>query len=114
MNIEADVSRVARAFGVHALLLQAVVAAEGDIVRAVQWSIPSVWTRAEALEITARSAVHAMCDWISSGGAARRHEFIASWALRWAPIGAANDPTNLNANWPRNVEKLWTPTGVDV
>ena len=55
-----------------------------------------------------------MCDWITSGGQSRRHEFIAYWSLRWAPIGAANDPTNLNANWPRNVEKLWTPTGVDV
>ena len=112
MTIEADVNRIAHAFGVDAALLQAVVNAEGDIVRAVRSSIPSVSTRAEALQITARSAAHAMSDWIKSGGEDRRHDFIAYWSVRWAPIGAANDPKNLNANWAGNVEKLWTPAGV--
>ena len=107
MQIDADVYRVARLFGIDPVLLQAVVDAEGNIVRAVQCSIPSVSTRAEALQITARSAVHAMCDWITSGGEERQAGFIAYWAGRWAPIGASNDPTNLNVNWSSNVQRLW-------
>jgi hypothetical protein len=30
-------------------------------------------------------------------------QFIAKFAARWAPIGAKNDPKNLNSNWVRNV-----------
>jgi len=110
MTIDADVNFVAHDFGIDPALLQAVVNAEGDIVRAVQCSIPAVRTREQALRVTARSAAHAMCDWITSGGEDRQHAFVAFWASRWAPIGAANDPRNLNANWASNVDRLWTPS----
>jgi hypothetical protein len=105
--IDADVLAVAQDFGLDPSLLQAVVNAEGNIVRAVQCSIPTVTTRAVALRITARSCVHAMVDWIKSGGEERRDGFIAFWAARWAPAGAGNDPNNLNANWASNVQQLW-------
>ncbi len=29
--------------------------------------------------------------------------FITWFASKWAPVGAGNDPTNLNANWPSGV-----------
>ena len=45
-TIEPDVL-VARGVGLDPALLQAVVNAEGDIVRAVQCSLPSVTTREE-------------------------------------------------------------------
>jgi hypothetical protein len=109
MRIDADVMAVAKDFGLDPSLLQAVVNAEGNIVRAVQSSIPTVKTREEALKITARSAAHAMSDWIKSGGEDRQDAFIAFWAKRWAPPGAANDPKNLNVNWESNVDRLWTP-----
>lgn len=32
---------------------------------------------------------------------------IADIAKNYAPIGAANDPNNLNANWVKNVTKLF-------
>lgn len=32
---------------------------------------------------------------------------------RWAPNGAANDPTNLNSNWLRNVSIIYTEMGGD-
>lgn len=105
MNLEPDVIAVARDFGLDPALLQAVVNAEGNILKAVQCSVPSVQTRTEALHVTARSAVHAMSDWIKSG---HQQEFVSFWAARWAPIGVANDPHNLNANWPANVLRLWT------
>ncbi len=82
---------------------------EGDIVKAVQCSFPSVTTRKEALEITARSAVHRMCDYVKAD-AARRQAFVAIFGAAWAPVGAANDPRGLNQNWTTNVTKLWAPT----
>ena len=57
LTIERDVRGIARRFGLDPALLQAVVNAEGDIVRAVRCSLPSVTTREEALCVTARSAV---------------------------------------------------------
>ena len=106
MKIDVDVRSLATFFGVDPALLQAVVLAEGDIVRAVRCSYPNVSTRDEALKITARSAAHAMSDWIKDEND-RQQAFIVFWARRWAPVGAANDPNNLNANWASNVVTLW-------
>lgn len=102
--IDSDVARIAKHFGVDAGLIQAVVQAEGDILRAVQMSIPTVKTREQAIEITCRSAVHALSDYVKAASAG---SFVYFWAQRWAPQGAENDPTKLNANWPVNVLKLW-------
>lgn len=104
MTIDPDVRRVAKHFGVDPALIQAVVKAEGNIVKAVRCSIPSVKTREEALEITCRSAVHAMSDWVKLNAAP---DFVNFWAARWAPQGVENDPTNLNRFWPGNVLRIW-------
>lgn len=104
MTIDPDVRAVATHFGVDAHLIQAVVNAEGDILRAVQCSFPSVQTREKALDVTCRSAVHAMSDFIQHGQA---EDFVSFWAERWAPTNVANDPKHLNENWPHNVFKLW-------
>jgi hypothetical protein len=93
-----------RTSGLDPRLVQAVVRAEGDIVRAVQCSYPSVTTRAKALDILCRSAVHAMSDFIERGQA---EDFVSFWGARWAPVNVANDPAHLNENWNRNVFKLW-------
>lgn len=105
MTIAPDVQRIARKFGVSASLIQAVVNAEGNIVKAVQCSLPSVQTRDEALEVTCRSCAHAMSDYLAAEAPS---DFIAFWGARWAPLGVQNDPTNLNTNWTHNVLKLWT------
>lgn len=102
--IDPDVLRISKRFGVDAALIQAVVKAEGDILKAVRCSVPSCRDREQALEITCRSAAHAMSDWIKAQHGAA---FVAFWAERWAPVGAENDPRGLNANWARNVRKLW-------
>ena len=108
MVIDPDVSLTARHFGIDPSLIQAVVNAEGNIVKAVQASIPSVVSRQQALEVTCRSAIHAMSDYVKSTN--QQPSFVAFWAARWAPMGVSNDPTNLNANWPGNVLKLWSST----
>jgi deoxyribose-phosphate aldolase len=104
VTIDADVQRIARQFGVDPSLIQAVVQAEGDILKAVRCSVPSCKDRQQAIEITCRSAVHALSDFVKQGHGAA---FVQFWARRWAPVGATNDPTRLNENWPVNVSSLW-------
>lgn len=102
--IDPDVARVSARFGVDPKLIQAVVKAEGNILKAVQCSLPSVTTREQALEVTCRSAAHALSDYVKA------HDpqgFVAFWGSRWAPEGASNDPTHLNANWSKNVSLGW-------
>lgn len=41
---------------------------------------------------------HALRDWNGEG------DFIEFLGSRYAPIGATNDPTNLNRNWVKNVK----------
>lgn len=106
MKIDDDVLLTARRFGIDPALIQAVVRAEGDILKAVRCSLPETPDRAKALDITCRSAVHAMSDFLKADGGTRE-QFVAFWAMRWAPEGADNDPTHLNANWPKNVLRLW-------
>jgi len=106
--IDPDVRRIALRFAGNApamaRLIQAVERAEGDILKAVKCSLPDTTTREQALEITCRSAVHAMVDFIAANNP---DAFVNFWAARWAPEGVANDPHNLNKNWPANVSKLW-------
>jgi hypothetical protein len=109
MTLDPDVAKVAKHFGIDPALIQAVVIAEGGgiaIVKAVQCTYPKVTTKQEALEITCRSAVHAMSDYVKSHPL-DRDEFVQFWAARWAPQGVTNDPTNLNKNWPVNVSRAW-------
>ena len=107
--MDPDITKLSRRWAgsskAFALLLSAVVQAEGDIVKAVQCTYPNVRTKEEALEITSRSACHALADFVQEHHA---EAFVAFWAARWAPPGAANDPSQLNQNWPINVKKLWT------
>lgn len=107
MTIDPDIRTTARYFGVDATLIQAVVDAEGGgdhIIRAVQCSYPTVTTREKALEVLCRTTVHALSDYVKMTTA---REFVAYFGNRWAPVGADNDPTHLNANWVPNVRKLW-------
>lgn len=118
MQIQDDVKKMARHFGVDPALIQAIVVAEHNIVRAVQCTYPHITTRDEALDVTCRSAVHAMSDYVKAHAA---RDFLDLLGARWAPRGVANDPHDLNANWVPNVRRLWLPalpsrvdTGADI
>jgi hypothetical protein len=39
--------------------------------------------------------------------------FIAFMADRWAPRGAGNDPSDLNANWPQNVRTAYEGSALE-
>lgn len=109
MIIDSIVITIARQFGGSSValpkLLRAVEIAEGDIVHAIKLPDP-ITTRSKALEITARSACHAAIDFIYADPELRA-KFIDHWARIWAPVGADNDPNDLNAHWPKNVKTLW-------
>lgn len=111
MTIDPTIRGKAAYFGVDPDLIQAVYLAEGGtpdtIIKAVQCSLPSVTTFEKAIEVLCRSAVHAMSDFVESEPD-MRGDFIRFWGNRWAPVGANNDPNGLNANWQRNVSKLWS------
>jgi hypothetical protein len=66
MTIDPDVRGIAAHYNVDSKLIQAVVNAEGNIVRAVQCSYPEITTREEAIRIVCRSAIHAMSDYIKA------------------------------------------------
>ena len=102
--IDPDVEVAARHWGLDPSLIQAVVTAEGDIVKAVKCSVPSVQNRQDALDVLCRSCTHMLCDYVK---ASHQEDFVYTWAARWAPIGAKNDPNDLNINWPKNVLRLW-------
>lgn len=100
-----DVVKTARFFGVDPALIQGVIAAEGGrdaLVRAVKCSLPGIQTFEQALAVTCRSAARALSDFVKTD-ASKRRDFLRFWGARWAPEGAANDPTHLNQHWPKNV-----------
>lgn len=102
--VDPDIRRIANRFGLDPKLIQAVVKAEGNILKAVQCSFPAVTTLDQALDITCRSAVHAMSDYLKQTDP---DGFVRFWGARWAPLDATNDPTHLNAHWTTNVQALW-------
>jgi hypothetical protein len=104
-NERLELEAVARHMGTPKAKLSAVEHAEGGpprIVKAVSCSVKGVRTREEALMIAARSINHAQSDFIDELGLTA--QWVDYFAKRWAPVGVANDPTNLNANFPRNVK----------
>jgi hypothetical protein len=96
------IEKTARHFGVPAVLIEAIVRAEGGdraFVRGIALTIPTCHTFEEALEIACRTVAHAACDFALLAAP----QFIAFLGGRWAPVGAKNDPNHLNENWVPNV-----------
>lgn len=57
----------------------------------------------EADKILNKSVYNNFLRWIQAG---RPNKFVDFMRDRWAPLGAENDPNNLNYNWSNNVRKL--------
>ena len=87
-------------------MIDAMVHAEGGpdaMVRAVRISVPSCKDYQEARGIALNTICHALWDYVGGGYAPGFDAFIQFLGKRWAPIGVANDPTDLNRNWVPNV-----------
>jgi hypothetical protein len=114
-------------------LLRAIVQAEGGeraFIKAVQCSFPATQTFEEALARTCKTIRNRVIDFLQrdvgplyrtapaalrdpwTGEATPRRlvfteTFIEFLGARWAPIGADNDPTNLNKHWVPNVLTIY-------
>ncbi len=51
-------------------------------------------------------------EWPTDAAGGLSEAFTKFMAGRWAPLGADNDPDNLNAHWPKNVWRVYTGSGV--
>ena len=51
-------------------------------------------------------------EWPTDAQGGLSEAFTKFMAARWAPIDAENDPGNLNANWPRNVWRVYRGSSV--
>jgi hypothetical protein len=108
MTIDPVVSDTAGHFGLDPKLVQAVVESEGGhdaIIRAVECSIQKPQTYEQAIAIVCRSLVHRAFGFIHTSGLDRA--YVGYFSGFWAPIGAPNDPTGLNKNFPSNLIATW-------
>ena len=60
-----------------------------------------------------RESVEAAAKILARGYLAEGRRDIAAIASKWAPIGAANDPTGLNAHWTAGVGRYYAALGGD-
>lgn len=82
-------------------LARAIQIAEGNKRNHGVLSIPTS-NPAQASNILNNSIVNNFSRWVQQ---AQPGKFVDFMQKRWAPIGASNDPDNLNQNWAPNVRK---------
>lgn len=58
-----------------------------------------------------QAAIQTVGRGLQSGYLTQGRTSIPAIGAKWAPSGAANDPTNLNSNWVRNVRKFYRELG---
>lgn len=106
MIIHPTVAQTCAHWGQDPALIQAMVRAEGGpeaFVRAVQCS-KAISNFPQAVDVACRSATHRMWEYVKANVS---EPYVLYLGSKWAPIGAANDPHGLNANWVHNVYDAW-------
>ena len=91
-------------------LIDAMVKAEGGehaFLVAVRCSLPRTKDYLEARQVAANTIAHRLWDYCVETGISTmdplKRPFVSYLGSFWAPIGAENDPKNLNKNWVPNV-----------
>ena len=86
-------------------VVEAIYRAEGGKRAKVPYGVLSVKvkTKAEARQVCYNTVRNTYRRWVKAG---RPEPFLLTLAKRYAPVGAENDPKNLNQNWYRNVKKV--------
>jgi len=81
-------------------VLSVPVSSPEDATKTLQNSIYNNWVRwNDAKQGT-------LPKWDMPAGATGEDRFVDFMQKRWAPLGATNDPDNLNKNWAPNVREL--------
>lgn len=88
-------------------LLMAIYDAEGGKHTNYPYGVKSVSceTNEECRQITLNSIRNNLWRYLEENGL--EESFIAHMGKRWCPIGANDDPNNLNKNWKSNVIALY-------
>lgn len=76
----------------------AIYKAEGGVKTRHPYGILAKYKNTTPRQACLNTIAHAYRDWDGKG------DFIEFLGNRYAPIGVANDPTNLNKNWIKNVK----------
>lgn len=78
-------------------IADAIYLAEGGAKTRHPYGILAKYKHTTPRQACLNTIAHARRDWNGQG------DFLEFLAKRYAPIGAKNDPTNLNKNWLKNV-----------
>jgi hypothetical protein len=81
-------------------IANAIYLAEGGAKTSHPYGILKKYKVTTPRQACLNTIAHARRDWDGKG------DFIEFLGNRYAPIGVANDPTNLNRNWVSNVKSL--------
>ena len=81
-------------------IVNAIYIAEGGAKTKHPYGILKKYKHTSPRQACINTVEHKYRDWIAMG---RKGEFITYLASKYAPLGVANDPGNLNKNWERNV-----------
>ena len=115
---QAAIRGAAAALGVDPRFLAAIRIAEnggpGREFGVLSVPAPTYW---DQLLIAANSVKNAMTRFQAAGGKSPidpqgrlTEAFVRSFAARWAPPGAANDPNDLNRHWVKNAAGAYSET----
>ena len=88
-------------------IVDAIYLAEGGAKATYLYGIRSIKYQDanEARQICFNSVKNNYIRWTQAG---KPEDFIVFMSRRYCPVGAANDPKNLNRNWARNVKHFLT------
>lgn len=90
-------------------LANAIYLAEGGLKAKVPYGILSVKVKdeKEARQVCLNTINNNLARWQWAKQNGDKMDFIQFLGDRYCPIGAGNDPKNLNSNWVRNVKSLY-------
>ncbi len=83
-------------------IVKAIYIAEGGANTKWQYGIKSVKTN-NPKKVCENTVANNYIRWQKAG---KTNDFIEFLGARFCPVGAKDDPTNLNKNWARNVKNL--------
>lgn len=85
-------------------LADAIYKAEGGANTSHPYGILAHYRHTTARQACINTCKHRYQDWIQHG---ERGDYLHYLSTVYAPIGAGNDPDNLNRNWEINVRSLY-------
>lgn len=98
--------RAGRRYGIDPALLVAISGAESSFGRITSGS-HNAWGWGPGIPFRSwQEGINTVARGLKQGYISQGRTTVAEIGAKWAPSGASNDPTNLNSNWAKNVNKF--------